>query len=300
MKKHFKFIAPLLFSACALTVSSSAFASCDDMGSPEWNELSAQMAQAYDQGNYDEALVYGKRLTLICNRSPIVNFTISEIYRNLENEQESYNYAKRATEYLQDYPVPLVIAEKMWMRRAENELPYKRQLEDLQNQLATGTGEVGSQQTELKTNLYTSEMKLEHERQRMIERYNGELNRLNTVKWIGAGTAIGGLVLSAVGAGLIGANYKSAEDKFKSDWEDFDKKDAKVHGGIALLAGGLGLGIAGSAVAIYGFLKERDVNQEYDTYLNRVSEESGDNPTTTAYQFNVDVSLGSVAVGMTF
>ena len=298
MKKHIKFFAPLLFSAFALTVSSNAFASCDDMGSDEWNNLSAQMAQAYDHGNYDEALGYGKRLTLICNRSPIVNFTMSEIYRNLENEQESYNYAKRATEYIQDYPVPLVLAERMWMRRAENELPYKKQLEDLQNQLATGTGEIGSQQTELKTNLYTSEMKLEHERQRTIELYNEELKMLNTVKWIGAGTAIGGLVLTGIGAGVLGANYGDAEKSYKEDWKDFDNKDAKVHGGIALLAGGLGLGIAGSAAAIYAFLKENKVSQQYDTYLNHISEESGDNPTPTA--FNFDVGPGSVAFGMTF
>ena len=298
MKKHIRFIAPLLFCAFGLVVSSNAFASCDDMGSAEWNTLSTQMAQAYDQGNYDEALSYGKRLTLICNRSPIVNFTISEIYRNLENDQESYNYAKRATEYIQDYPVPLIIAEKMWMRRAEFELPYKKQLEDLQNQLATGTGEIGSQQTELKTNLYTSEMKLEHARQRQIERYSDEIKRMNTVKWIGGGTAIGGLVLTAVGAGIFSANYKKAENEFKDDWAAFDKKDAKVHGGIALMAGGLGLGILGSAVAIYGFLKERDITQEYDTYLNRISEESGDNP--TAYQLNFDVAPGSVSFGMTF
>ena len=89
-----------------------------------------------------------------------------------------------------------------------------------------------------------------------------------------------------------------AEKSYKEDWKDFDNKDAKVHGGIALLAGGLGLGIAGSAVAIYAFLKENKVSQQYDTYLNHISEESGDNPTPTA--FNFDVGPGSVAFGMTF
>lgn len=299
MKKYFKNISTLLLSLFALTVASFAYANCDeDMGSKDWNDLSAKMAKAYDKGEYDEALNYGKRLTLICNRSPVVNFTMSEIYRNLENEQESYNYAKRATEYIQDYPVPLILAEKMWMRRAELELPYKKQLEDLQNQLATGTGEHGSKAVALQTNLYSTEMKLERERQKQLELYEDKISRLQEVKWIGGGIAIGGLVIAGVGAGILGANYSKAKDQFKQSWVNFDEKDAMVHGGIATLATGLGMGLAGSAVAIYAFLKQRDAQHKYDNYLNRVSEESGNNP--TAYQFNFDVSPSSVAFGMTF
>ena len=299
MKNYFKNVSALLLSLFALTIASFAYANCDeDMGSKEWNDLSAQMAKAYDQANYDEALGYGKRLTLICNRSPVVNFTMSEIYRNLENEKESYNYAKRATEYIQDYPVPLVLAEKMWMRRAEMELPYKKQLEDLQNQLATGTGEHGSKAVALQTSLYSTEMKLERERQKQLELYEDKINRLQEAKWIGGGIAIGGLVIAGVGAGLLGANYSKAKDQYKQHWEKFDDKDAMVHGGLATLGIGLGMGLAGSAVAIYAFIKQRDAQNKYDNYLNRVSEESGNNP--TAYQLNFDVSPSSVAFGMTF
>ncbi len=298
MKTHISFLAFLFFFSLGLAFSSNAFASCDDMGSDEWNNLSASMARAYDQKNFDEALGYGKQLTLICNKSPIVNFTMSEIYRNLDNEEESYAYVKRATEYITDYPVPYILAEKMWMRRAELELPYKRQLEDLQNQIATGSGEIGSQMAELKTNLSTSERRLELEQKHLNELYIDDISHFNTVKWIGAGTAFGGLLLTGIGIGVFSANYKSARDNYKNDWNTFDKKDAKVHGGIALMASGLGMGLVGSAVAIYGFLKERDLSQQYDNYLNNESEKNGDN--STAYQFNVDVSFGSVAVGVTF
>lgn len=298
MKYSISYLITLIFAAIVLSTTSTAYADCNDMGSEEWNSLSASMAQAYDNGNYDEALAFGKRLTLICNRSPIVNFTMSEIYRNLENEQESYAYAKRATEYIQDYPVPLVLAERMWMRRAENELPYKKELEDLKNQLETGTGEIGSRQTELQTNLYTSEMKLEHERQREMELYTEELRTVNTAKWIGGGTAIGGLVLASAGAALLGVYYGDASDQYKQDWKAFDKNDAKVHAGIALLAGGLGLGLAGSAVAIYAYLKENSLQGKYDIFLNRISEESANTP--TAFQFNLDIAPNSVAFGMTF
>lgn len=297
MKHNIRIPLALALITFIMTSTALAFADCQEMGNATWNELSVAMAQAYDNGNYDEALENGKRLTLICNRSPIVNFTMSEIYRHLENEQESYNYAKRATEYLQDYPVPLVLAERMWMRRAENELPYKKQLEDLQNQLATGTGEYGSQQTELQTNLYTSEMKLEHERQRQLELYHEELKTINTTKWIGGGTAIGGLVVAAVGAGLMGKYYTEASDQYRTDWKAFDNKDSKVHAGIALVAGGVGLGLAGSAVAIYAFLKENRLQSKYDAYMNRISEDSNG---TQAVSLTFDVSPNAVAFGMTF
>ncbi|MBO4349824.1 MAG: hypothetical protein J6A01_02625 [Proteobacteria bacterium] len=305
MKKYITSLTALSFSALCLAGASNAFADCDLMNSPEWDELSSQMATAYDIGNYESALGYGKRLTLICNRSPIVNFTMSEIYRKMNNENESYNYVKRATEYLLDYPVPQALTERIWMRRAELELPYKKQLEDLQNQLATGTGEIGSKQQQLQNNLYTTEMKLERAKQRRLEMLNSQLKLLNTTKWIGAGTAIGGLVIAGAGAGLIGANYGDARDAYNDvknsakKIKPFDKKDKMVHAGLILLAGGVGMGIAGTAVALYSFVKEnhiRDTNK--DVFEDTAEEVIA--PPTASVEFNFDVSPNSVAFGMTF
>ena len=305
MRKYITSLSALTFLVFCLAGASTAFADCDQMNSDEWNELSAQMATSYDAGNLDEALGYGKRLTLICNRSPIVNFTMSEIYRKMNNETESYNYVKRATEYILDYPVPQALTERIWLRRAELELPYKKQLEDLQNQLATGTGEIGSKQQQLQNHLYTTEMKLERAKQRRLEMLNSQLDLLNTTKWIGAGTAFGGLAIAAVGAGLIGANYGDARDayndvkKSNGKLKDFDKKDKLVHGGMIFLAGGLGLGIAGTAVALYSFIKEnhiRDTNK--DVFEDTAEEVIA--PPTARVEFNFDVSPNSVAFGMTF
>ncbi len=305
MKKYITTLTAFSFSTLCLFGASTAFADCDQMNSDEWNELSTQMATSYDAGNLDEALGYGKRLTLICNRSPIVNFTMSEIYRKMNNETESYNYVKRATEYMQDFPVPQALTERIWMRRAELELPYKKQLEDLQNQLATGTGEIGSKQQQLQNHLYTTEMKLERAKQRRLEMLNSQLNILNTTKWIGAGTAIGGLVIAGVGAGLLGYAYPEARNKYddaknaEGTLKDFDKKDKLVHGGMIFLAGGLGLGIAGTAVALYSFIKEnhiRDTNK--DVFEDTAEEVIA--PPTARVEFNFDVSPNSVAFGMTF
>ena len=295
-----KYLTAISLSLLTLASSSQAFADCEEMGGDEWNKLSMQMATAYDQNNLDEALMNAKKLTLICNRSPIVNYTMSEIYRKMDNERESYNYVKKATDYILDYPVPQALTERIWMRRAEFDLPYKKQLEDLQNQLNSGTGEVGSRLKQTEEQLaqtYDQMVFLENQNRELL---NQQIKTLHTVKWIGAGTAFGGLALAAVGAGLLGANYSKASDKYGKNWNDFDKKDAMVHGGIAMLAGGIGLGLAGSAVAIYSYLKSIPLEANTSDEVQEEGEEVVAEPETTAVNVNFDISPNSVVFGLTF
>ena len=99
MKHIIKALSVLASVTFAMTTASAAFADCADMenNSPEWSELSNNLSRSYSDGKYEDALNYGKRLLLICNRSPVVNFTVSEIYRKLGNNEESYTYARRAS-----------------------------------------------------------------------------------------------------------------------------------------------------------------------------------------------------------
>ena len=290
MKYITKALSALASVAFAMTTASAAFADCSEMenNSPQWSELSANLSKSFSEGRYEDAVNYGKRLLLICNRSPVVNFTVSEAYRKLGNNEESYTYARRASEYIIDYPVPQQLAERIWMRRAEDELPYKKQLEELRTQLETGTGEYGAKQQQLAESASSTGMLLEREKQRSLERLNDELKFVRTTKWIGAGAAFGGLVLTGIGAGLLGASYGKASDKYGLDWKKFDDKDANVHGGIALLASGLGLGIAGATVAIVSFVKE----------IRLESASGSEDAAPVSLQFNV--APDSIVFGMTF
>ncbi|MBO4349345.1 MAG: hypothetical protein J6A01_00160 [Proteobacteria bacterium] len=285
--------------SCLLTLafSSQAVADCSEMEGDEWDVLIQEMATAYEQDQLEEALTAAKRLTLICNRSPVVNFTMSEIYRKMGNEQESYNSVKRATEYMLDYPVPQALTEKIWMRRAEFDLPYKKQLEDLQNQLNTNTGEFGSRLKQADEEL----AKLTNERDELQERnqqlLESQMKMLQMTKWIGAGTAIGGTVIAAVGAGIMGAYYSKAHDKYGENWNDFDKKDAMVHGGIAMLTTGIGLGVAGSAVAIFAYIKSlRLESANAESFNNGNSSENLAN----GIDYDFRVSPGSIVFNLTF
>ena len=278
---------------CALLVtltiglsSSLAFADCSEMGSANWSQLSTQMAKAYDNGELDAALNYAKQLTLICNQSPLINYTMSEIYRKQGNEQESHSYVRKASDYLQDYPVPQQLAEKIWFRRAELELPHKAQAEALQQKLDEKENELTAQKEafEVKYEELAAKSAEGGKASQVITKYEDDMN---TLKWTGTGVAIGGAVIAIVGAGLIGVysdkaskNWKNmkkysefkdsdlmkqldasgndlnANNRLKSNaFKNFDKNNQIVTAGFGLLIGGVGLGVAGAVTAIVSHTK---------------------------------------------
>ena len=122
--------------------------------------------------------------------------------------------------------------------------------------------------------------------------------------------ANGGLVVAAVGAGIMGTKYGEASDKYgdvkdgdKRALKKFDENDAYVHVGIGLLAGGIGLGIAGSAVAIYSAVKQNNIRDSNPDVFDPDSVEpeiTAPAASNTDIDFRFDVSPNSVVFGMTF
>lgn len=256
MKTFLRYFAALSFTAFALTSATNAFADCSTMNDEQWIELSGDMASAYDRGDYDEALRIGKQLTLICNRSPIVNFTISEIYRKTGNEVESDKYASRATDYIVEYPVPAALNERIWLRAAEVKLPYKKQAADLQENLTKVEGELNACNEE-KTALVDSGTNLNATIQENAIRSEYLLKESKSswgaAMWSGVGITVAGIALTATGAALA-----SSVDKVEKSGEATDKKSgyaitkpyiaswALLGAGIAMTVGGTVLtGIAG-------------------------------------------------------
>ena len=263
MKRAMFYFAVMAFFAFSLTVASSAFASCDDMGNDEWNFMSTQMAQAYDQGNYEEALKFAKRLSLICNNSPIVNFTIGEIYNKMGNETDSYAYIKRASENIMEFPVPQSIAERIWMRRAEMELPYKSQVTELQKRLdSIETDEasylnVKTQYDELLAKTREDSIRNAYLLQKAKDNWYGAL-------WSGVGITGVGVVLTITGGVLIAKSEKVETTGAPSaDNSGFAIKKGYV-AGWSLLGAGLVATVGGAVLTgIAGYkYADIDINQD--------------------------------------
>lgn len=262
---HFAALYSTIFTV--LSLPSVALADCNEMGSDQWNDLSARMSEAYDAGDYETALSYGKTLILICDQSPITNVVISDIYAKLGHERDSYNYIRRASEFTQQYQLPQPIVEKIWLRRAEFELPYKEQASSLQKQLDEAQAQLAAQKADFEAqlaNVVTPRCSTDDTRR-----------QFEILQWTGTGIAAAGGILLIAGASLIGAKYTKANDEFRAingsnddaqNKKDFNEYDKSVKAGYASLFTGLGLGVAGAFMAIYSHLKLKQRDEETTSF----------------------------------
>ena len=261
-------------SVCAgIGCSSLAYADCSQMGDSEWNALSVEMASAYDRGEYDVALEAGKRLTLICNRSPVVNYTMSEIYRKTGKEAESGTYVRRATEYLTEYPVPQALAEKIWYRRAEFDTPYKKQAEALSEELASLKSA-----SEVQNQVFVEQMtaSLAEKESELEKAYRVTESRFRVIEWTGTGVALVGLAAIIGGSAMVAVYHDEASDNWKKLGnvnllstgaeslaagyrKTFNDANGNVKVGAGILTGGAVAGLIGTFFAIYGYLKAEEV-----------------------------------------
>lgn len=283
----------IVFCACACgltTVSTLAFADCKTMYNDEWNDLSTTMAELYDKGDYDAALNYGKRLNIICPRSPIVNYTMSEIYRKMGNEKEAASYAKRATDYITDYPVPQALAERIWLKHAEYELPYKAEAESLKAQMADYE-ELKANYESLVATTKEANIRSEYESRdsaiKNAQVLEKSLSGWKAMLWTGVGVTAAGAALAITGGVMTN----------KVDKVEYSRPDnASVNSGFkvtqgyvtsfALLGAGVSLAVIGATLTgVAGYeVAHIDIN--------------GDGEKDESVSFNVAPS--AVQFGMTF
>ncbi len=277
-----------LTAACCL-FSSTAFADCDEMGSDEWNDLNAKMVEAYNDGTNEIALQYGLQLEMICNESPILLYTISDIYRRLNRDQESLTYVRRASENIINYELPQAFIEKIWFRRAELESPMKKQIDDLNNEVS-----------ELKASVSTGSSFSD-------EMVNLHRDGLYKMQWIGTGVAAGGAALAITGGVLWGIGHKAAGDHLtclrkdvdgnKTECEDllghtvkfnkFTPASKTEQVGLGLFIGGTIAAITGATLAIVAHI---------DIKKFELQSAQGD----TVATFTIDANPSGVGMTMNF
>lgn len=287
MKLTLRTLAASLLATAVLP--SVAFADCDDIGSAQWNDLSAKMSQAFDAGEYETALNYGKALTVICDQSPIANVVISNIYDRLGRADESYNYIRRASEFTQQYNLPQPIVEKIWLRRAEFDLPYKAEVAKLEAELEETKAKLEAEEAAYNSQIEAS---ANLSQTTLSDSYNFYTKQLNTIQWTGTGLAIGGGVLAATGGILLGVFHGKAQDAYSAigendrlsliapDKKDFNKKDTVVKVSYSILFGGVGLAVAGTVMAVVGHVKLTELEENSTAlYLNVA-------PTSATLEFN--------------
>lgn len=257
-----------LLAIASILIPINAFADCSDVNTPQWKDINDAMTAAYSNEDYESAINYGKSLTLICDRMPLVNLILSEAYAKLGNEAEAEKYIMRSTEYLQEYSVPRAIEEKIWMTHATYKHPYRKENADLKAELEKKNAELEAKTAAFEQAVYNAVLNSykendEKRRNEAIE-YN---STMDAVMWTGIGVASAGAITAIVGGALLKSNWDDANAQYQimnSQKTDFRKSDHSVH--MSILATGLGAGLAvtGTVMALIGGLNKVDVPEASD------------------------------------
>lgn len=270
MKTFFLATITLLF----VIFSSSAFADCNSVGDDAWNTTSKLMAEAFEAGDYNQALSYARTLEMTCEKSPIVNHITSEIYSHLGDEKKSLQYIERAIENTYEFEVPPALLRRMWDKRIM--LESHSAIEDSAKYIAL------EQRTVV--------LEEENARLKAGPAFDVVTNDVWTdLMWSGTGIAIGGVVLATVGGILTGLNYASADKNlatFRKDVDptpdnnevngvpkdvhdkagnDFNKHNQKLQIGMAFIGAGAGLAVTGTILAILGAVNKKTDPEAVET-----------------------------------
>lgn len=247
---HSKFTKTLAIAAffAGSLASANAMADCSEFGNEQWSTLYLNLVDAYDKGDLDGSLEIAKQLSAICDESPIVNYTMSEIFRKKDMQKESYLFVKRASEYLKEYAVPQQVVERIWFRRAEFEAPAMKETKDklaeTESKLAAAVAQNESDRLHIQV--------ITADRDEALK----SLETLETIKWTGMGIAIGGAVVAGAGAALTAVYHPKADDELKKPaGGKFNDYNLLVQTGVGMIAGGLALGVAGTVFAVYSHVK---------------------------------------------
>ncbi len=241
----------------------------------QWRQLFQEFSEQFRGEDYQAALKTTEKLQDICDRSPILNYSIAQTYQKLDNRVKSVMYYQKATEYADEFKVKGKVLEMFWYARYEAEHPeniqYQKELADSQQTLET-----------LNVALEESrKQSLAHER--ASEKYQAsELGTYKALMWIGISVGAAGLGMAATGSALMIANKgKNIEQNDPEHPGKIKVKD--IHNvGVGLLSAGVVATITGALAAGFGgVLYSRNRTKEDET----VSFQVGPTGAVLTYQF---------------
>ncbi|MBO4351485.1 MAG: hypothetical protein J6A01_11150 [Proteobacteria bacterium] len=227
-----------------------------------WNTEVVLLTENVKRKDFDAALLNAEKLTQICDRSPIVNYSIGRIWQEKGDEAKALEFLKRATLHTREFNIPDSNLEKMWYDRYEAEHPDARpeNIEARQKEISQLHSDVDAANE--RTRMVTAERDAKIEEIHRLEKESHD--NYGTGLWTGVGIAGAGVVLAAVGGAMMAVKKDEAVDNSKFDVH-FDCKTTEetckpiMTGGFSvkhdytaymiMLGAGAGLAVAGSIVA---------------------------------------------------
>lgn len=215
----------------------------------DWNARFAELTSNYKAKDFPAALTNAQAMNSICDRSPVLNFAIGRIYREMGDDTKGLYYMQRATMFTEEFQVRGELLERMWYERYEIEHvdarqanidERKKRIEDQQNEIELLKTEVQKRDAEM----------LEYKAQTTLERNTSLMaERSHYAAGLWSGVAIGGIgIVLAIAGGVLMYTEKDKAVEF-SDEERKGWVQPKAYLYTSMFAGGLGLTVAGTVVA---------------------------------------------------
>jgi tetratricopeptide (TPR) repeat protein len=228
---------------------------CENLGeNTEWTALFQQMNTQAQAEDYEMALNTFKKMSDICSIVPSANYSAGMIHKKLKNYKEAYGFLMVATRHTKQFAVDEDLMKRMWYALYETEYPAV---------IDFRSGKVEQLHQEA---LAAKDALLAAEKQEKLE-------FAETMMWTGAGIGIAGVVLAAVGGGLMAMNGDEIKGNYIDDrgvvtmnpWDNKNYMSGTILLGLgtsAAIAGAIMTGIAG-----YKYTKYKYENAEIENTL---------------------------------
>lgn len=243
-----------------LPVTAAYAQDCENLGeNTEWTALFQQMNTQAQAEDYEMALNTFKKMSDICSIVPSANYSAGMIHKKLKNYKEAYGFLMVATRHTKQFAVDEDLMKRMWYALYETEYP---EVIDFRS------GKVEQLHQEA---LAAKDALLAAEKQEKLE-------FAETMMWTGAGIGIAGVVLAAVGGGLMAIpGEQMSGDDINDIWVEAEVKinywkiDPKYMTGTIFLGVGIGAAIAGAIMTGISGYKYTKYKYEHESQENALS-----------------------------
>ena len=245
----------IVFLGGALWGASAYAEGCDSLDSNvRWVQLFQELSTQIMNNENDAAFDTAEKLSAICAESPILNYAIARIYRNLNNHSKELFYLQRATMYTEVFAVNPDTMEVLWFERYEAEHPECQKTEKTQKTIE----ELNKAVLEAQKQKYETQIATERQAFAQIDIYKAFM-------WSGVAVGATGIVMGVTGGVLMLLNKDSSIDQSKPD----HVRIKYIHNvGVGLLSAGIATTVVGAMTAGFGgYLYKRAKSEQNYSFM---------------------------------
>lgn len=192
------------------------------------------MNRACEAGDWNTALRHSKELERVCADSPLLNYTIAHIHKNLNSQEKYLFYLQKASQNTEHFSVDKDILDRIWSEKyiAVHPEAAPEAIQSRQKTIESLDEENEALKAQLDMAGYSADGFLAQQ---------AELQQANDTNdvllWTSVGVGAAGLIVTAVGATLVAKNSNQAID-------------ANIHGQYVKSIYNTGWTMIGSGIAI--------------------------------------------------